>query len=102
MVETDIIGHLIDIEHQASSLVLDAQVEADQRIAEARAKADLQYKELYEDLVHSMELQTSEKISDIKLSYEQKSLDFSQKITKITKDIPAFEEMLEKLLFKAE
>jgi len=30
MVETDIIGHLIDVEHRASSLVLDAQIEADQ------------------------------------------------------------------------
>jgi len=102
MVETDIIGHLIDVEHQASSMVLDAQIEADQRIAEARAKADTRYKELYEDLVNSLEMQTLQKIAVVKQSYEQKSMDFSHHITKTPKDIPAFEEMLKSLLFKAD
>ncbi|MBP7479502.1 MAG: hypothetical protein KA785_03565 [Spirochaetaceae bacterium] len=102
MVETDIIGHLIDVEHQASSLVLDAQIEADQRIADARSRSDTQYKELHENLINSLEKQAGEKILDIKQSYEKESNDFSQKITKTPKDISAFEDMLEVLLFKAE
>jgi vacuolar-type H+-ATPase subunit H len=101
MVETDIIGHLIDVEHRASSLVLDAQIEADQRIADARSRSDIRYKELYEELVDSLDKQAGEKIHDVKLSYEKESKDFSLKITKTPKDIPAFEDMLESLLFKA-
>ncbi len=101
MVESDIIGHLIEVEHQASSMVLDAQVEADQRIAEARAKSDSRYKDLYDTLVSSLEKQTGEQIEAVKKGYEKKFEEFSVYITKTPKDIPAFEEMLESVLFNA-
>jgi len=102
LLEEDIIGHLIDVEHQASSMVFDAQVEADQRIADARAKADVRYKELYDDLVNNLEIQTAKKIADIKKTYDQSFVDFSDRILQTPKDIPAFEEMLNTLLFKAD
>lgn len=99
MIETDVIGHLIDVEHQASSLVLDAQVEADQRIAEARAKADVKYKEAYEALIQSLEKQSEQKMKTIKQDHSSYLEEFSERILKSSKDIPAFEEMLTSLLF---
>ncbi|HOS31325.1 MAG TPA: hypothetical protein PLR39_10965 [Treponemataceae bacterium] len=102
MDEIDIISHLIDVEHEASSLVLDAQIEADQRIADARSLADTQFKELYEKMINSLEKKTSKEIDTIKLSYEQESNEFAQNIKNMPKDIPAFEDMLKSLLFKAD
>ena len=55
MTETDVIGHLIDIEHQAAELLLDTQTEADRRITEAKAKADAMYKEQYESMIAEFE-----------------------------------------------
>lgn len=102
MDEIDIISHLIDVEQQATSLVLDAQIEADQRIADARSLADTQFKELYEKMINSLEKKTSKEIDTIKLSYEQESNEFAQNIKNMPKDIPAFEDMLKSLLFKAD
>jgi len=40
VVERDVIGHLIDVERQASDLTLEANAEADKRKKAAREKAD--------------------------------------------------------------
>ncbi len=53
--EKDIFGHLLDIENSAASLVFDAQVEADKRIAAAKAEAEKEYKTEYEKLIAGFE-----------------------------------------------
>ena len=40
MTDTDVIGHLIEIEAEAANMIMDAQTEADNRILEAKQKAD--------------------------------------------------------------
>ena len=49
--EINIINHLIEVELQASSLVKEAQSEADKRLSAARAKADAEYKQKYNEVV---------------------------------------------------
>ena len=44
MNETDVIGHLIQIESEAANMLLDAQAEVDRRITEAKVKAENSYK----------------------------------------------------------
>ena len=44
MVERDVIGHLIDVERQASDLMLEALTEADRRKKAARDAADDEYR----------------------------------------------------------
>ena len=39
VLEGDVLTHLIDVEHEASLLILEAQKESDKRLAAARAKA---------------------------------------------------------------
>ena len=46
MNETDVIGHLIQIESEAANMLLDAQAEVDRRITEAKVKAENSYKDL--------------------------------------------------------
>ena len=55
MNETDVIGHLIQIESEAADMLLNAQAEADKRITEAKQKADNIYKEKYENLINELE-----------------------------------------------
>lgn len=53
-------------------------------------------------MINSLEKKTSKEIDTIKLSYEQESNEFAQNIKNMPKDIPAFENMLKSLLFKAD
>ena len=55
MTDTDVIGHLIEIEAEAANMIMDAQTEADNRILEAKQKADTIYKEKYEELIKTLE-----------------------------------------------
>src|SRR5574344_831557 len=53
--EVDVIGHLLDVEHEASGMLLDAQREADKRTADASAKADLEFKTKYKKITDALD-----------------------------------------------
>ncbi len=98
--ETDVIGHLIDIEQQAATMLFDAQTEADRRITEAKSKADDQYKAGYEKLVSSLEDSFSSKKKAL-LEDHQKQIDsFKAGVENTPKTEDQFNQLLKELLAK--
>ncbi len=98
--ETDVIGHLIDIEQQASTLLLDAQSEADRRITEAKTKADDQYKAGYEKIVSSLE-ESYNTTKQTLLDGHKKQLDeFKTRVESSPKTEDQFNQLLKELLEK--
>jgi len=55
MIERDVIGHLMDVEHQASDFVAEAMKEADRRKALARESAERVFMDAYGPLVRDLE-----------------------------------------------
>ena len=97
--ETDTLGHLIEIEHKAASLLMDAQTEADKRTAEARSQADADYKAQYETLVSQMEADADERMQAISTEYDARFDTYKAAIGNCTQDTAAFNALLKKLLF---
>jgi len=98
--ETDVIGHLIDIEQQAATLLFDAQTESDRRITEAKTKADDQYKAGYEKIVASLEDSFNNRKQSL-LDGHQKQIDeFKNRIESQPKTEEQFNQLLKELLEK--
>jgi len=51
----DVIGHLMNVEREASSLLVDAQTEADRRKAVVAEESSKKFKEAHERLVTALE-----------------------------------------------
>jgi len=99
MAETDVIGHLLEIEHQAAELLHDAQIEADRRIANAKNNADLEYKELYNNLISDFENNYTTIITKINQQHEKTMNDFISNLNNFSTDVVSFEKFLDSLLF---
>jgi len=97
--ETDTLGHLIEIEHKAASLLMDAQTEADKRTAEARSQADADYKAQYETLVSQMEADADKRIGDLKEKHNALFSAYRNELASCAQDTAAFNDLLKKLLF---
>lgn len=97
--ETDTLGHLIEIEHKAASLLMDAQTEADKRTAEARSQADADYKAQYEILVSQMEADADKRIGDLKEKHNALFSAYRNELASCAQDTAAFNDLLKKLLF---
>lgn len=96
--EIDVIGHLIDVERNAASLLADAQAEADKRISSARAKADEMYRAQYTAIVDSEEAAYAQKSDELKRQCEKTITDYKTRIGAVAKDTAAFTALLDKLL----
>ena len=81
MNETDVIGHLIQIESEAADMLLNAQAEADKRITEAKQKADNIYKEKYENLINELENSYNQQKKQIDEEIQIKFDSYKEKIT---------------------
>lgn len=97
--EIDVIEHLLDLEHEAASLLLDAQTEADKRTAEARSRADAAYKKEYAALIEKLETEYKEKSSEITSKHDVDYEAYKNRISASSKDIPSFNKLLDSLLF---
>ena len=102
MNETDIIGHLIQIESEAANMIMDAQTEADRRITEAKKKADDLYKEKYDNLINSLEANLQESKSKIDLEYDNLFNEFKENITTVSQDKRMLNQKLDSYLFGSE
>lgn len=99
MTETDVIGHLIDIEHQAAELLLDTQTEADRRVTEAKAKADAMYKEQYESMIAELENKYKEEATAVENGHDTVMKKYCDSVDCTATDTVAFNALLDKLLF---
>ncbi len=100
MSEVDVISHLMNVENQASSLILEAQTVAEKNISDARSTAENLYKQKYEKLVNDLDSDYSDKVQKI-LQNKKKSFDeYQQKIQGLPQDISSFNNLLDSLLFE--
>ena len=99
MNETDVIGHLIQIESEAADMLLNAQAEADKRITEAKQKADTIYKEKYEELIKTLENDFFQQKSEIDSNYDKNFEEFRATISTVNQDKRALNTKLESYLF---
>jgi vacuolar-type H+-ATPase subunit H len=65
MENQEVIGHLLDVERQASELIRDAQTEADRRKALAVEAADAEFRAAYAALIGELEAQYAADRSEI-------------------------------------
>lgn len=97
--EVDVIGHLLDVEHEASSLLLDAQKEADKRTADARAKADSQFKSEYAKITASLEAEEKAARTKIDTIHADSIAQYRTSLDATKKDTASFNSLLETALF---
>lgn len=99
MIEQDIIKHLVNVELLASELLQEAQKEADARISTASAKADAEYKHLYEKLMSDLSTEYNNAIlaSDDKRNKE--FIDFDASLSNISEHKDEFDSFLDSVLF---
>ncbi|AEE17126.1 hypothetical protein [Treponema brennaborense] len=99
MAETDVIGHLLNIEHQAAELLLDTQTEADRRLTEARAKADAEYKTQYEQLIRRLEAEYAAAAAEIEKNHSGIMHEYRNTVDATETDPVSFGALLDSLLF---
>ena len=80
-------------------MIMDAQTEADNRILEAKQKADTIYKEKYEELINTLENNFLQQKSEIDSNYDKIFEDFREKISSVNQDKRALNIKLDTYLF---
>lgn len=100
MQETDlnVITHLLKVESEASSLIKDAQEEANKRISDARSEADAEYKKKFEKLVNSLDKDYQEKILQIETDNKNELDEFKQKIQSTERNTSSFKSFVQKVM----
>lgn len=91
--EQNVLGHLMDVEREASSLALDAQAEADRRRNEAKQQADADFRVRHEDLIRGLDAwyDAEKKKNDAALEAEYREFDAALEArTKNTEAFDAF------------
>ncbi|QTQ11351.1 hypothetical protein HRI96_03545 [Treponema parvum] len=97
--EMNAIDHLLGVEKTAMQLVSDAQGEASKRLTSARAQADEEYKKKYSILIDKLEKDLQTRISEIKASHNEALDSYKSGVSKIQKDVFAFNALLDSVLF---
>ncbi|MGL4981921.1 MAG: hypothetical protein ACRC4W_03530 [Treponemataceae bacterium] len=99
MSDQDLIGRLIDIEHQAASLLFDAQTEADKRLAQVRLDADANFKTEYEKIIAHEEKKYHEQKNQIDTDYQEKINAYYDSVRSLPLDKKAGTLLLDSLFF---
>lgn len=97
--ELDAINHLLEVEKNASALINDAQIEADKRIQEARAKYNTEYKTKYDSIAASMESDYQKAHQEIEAKYKKEIEDYKVSLENKPQNQKAFTDLLEKIIF---
>ena len=97
--EADVIGHLLDVEHEASGLLLDAQKETDKRTADARAKAEIQFKAEYAKITSALTSEETAAHDKINKMHDDAIAGYRTSLDATKKDTSSFNGLLDKLLF---
>lgn len=94
----DVIGHLMDVEREANSMLADAQAEADRRKHAASDEASREYKEGYEKLVASLERELESGKAEIDRARKAELDAYRAHLESIPRDSAAFCRYLDSLL----
>jgi vacuolar-type H+-ATPase subunit H len=100
MDDTDVLQHLLTIESQASTLVDDAQAEADKRLKSAEEQNRASYDGQYQDLVKQLEEEHRKQLEAVKSGYEQALEEYRSSLDSMTMNEGAFSTLAFSLLFE--
>ncbi len=102
MDEQDMLRHLLEVESEAASLVNDAQVEADKRVAENEKLYRSRFDDLYGKEVSLLEKSYQEAVSKVKSDYDEDLKDYRKSFENESIHHEAFISLAESFLFKSE
>ena len=91
----DIFNSLLDVEQDASNMVFEAQVEADDKIANEKKEIDEKYKLSHDRIVNQLENTFAEQKKMIDDSAEKEISSYQEYLTSIKPNFVAFNEILD-------
>ena len=94
----EVLGHLLKIEAEATALVLDAQTEADKRIAESEKQNRILYEEHYQNELTKQENKFQAFKKQIQQNYQEELDAYKEKISEVYVDTNAFSALLNKFI----
>lgn len=97
--ETEIINHLLEVERQSSQLLDEAAQEAEKTVSSAMAQADSIFNSRYTEFSSNLEKKYLKDTEELEKECEKQLADYRQNIASVKRDVPAFNDCLEKLLF---
>lgn len=95
----DVLQHLLEVEKQASSLVLDAQAEADRRIAEYEGQCKERFEAAYHTRIAEIEKEYSEHIERIKKQYTAELAAYKKELDGQAVEYREFSLLMDQLVF---
>lgn len=95
----DIIQHLLEVEKEAVQMQLDAQKQADEKIARARSESDARYKSACAENAKVLESEEKARIQQINDNHSQQIESFKASLESSSKSPEAFNSTIEKMLF---
>ena len=101
MSEMDVITQLIDMEKEATRVLQLARSEAENKINEARAIADAEYKAAYDAIIDELENQFKKDVKDITEKHDVIFDHYQEDVVHVKKDKKAFELFVDSILFKS-
>jgi hypothetical protein len=99
--EQDVLRHLLELEAQASALVVDAQVEADRRVSESEKENRARYDERYGREAAELNGQYEKQVQAVKEEYQRQLEAYRESIAVMLVHGEAFAALAENLLFSA-
>ena len=102
MDEQDMLRHLLEVESDAASLVNDAQVEADKRVAENEKLYRSRFDDLYGKEVSLLEKSYQEAVSKVKNDYDEDLKTYRKSFENEKINHEAFVSLAEFFLLKSE
>ncbi|MBR1403299.1 MAG: hypothetical protein IJ558_03910 [Treponema sp.] len=98
--EVNTISHLLEVEQNASALTSQAQADADKKIAAAKVQADARFQEQFAQIVSDCEASYIEKTSALDNKKSDQISAYKTKISAAGRDVAAFNQFLDSVLFK--
>ena len=98
--EVNTIAHLLEVEQRATELTSQAQIDADKKIAAAKAQADSEFKVQYEKIVAEFEQNYAQKTASLDDKNQEEISSYKKRISESALDVKAFNSFLESVLAK--
>ena len=96
--ESSVIEHLIEVETQASTVTLNAQQEALKIINNAKAKAETEYLQKYNEQLSKIVKEWDEKAKEISDSSEQEISKYKECINSTSQNTEAFNKLMDSII----
>ena len=96
--ESSVIEHLIEVETQASTVTLNAQQEALKIINNAKAKAETEYLQKYNEQLSKIVKEWDEKAKEISDSSEQEISKYKECINSTSQNTEAFNKLMDRII----